>query len=194
MHSPSGFVYLTHQNLSARALFCLNSLAKVNTQLLIYKWLCNWYLDLLLSFESIIQWRSHWGGKDGQSATLDSEKIAKNQEKSEKKLGKIGKNSGKIGKKEKKSGRKGTLPLLTDRAGYATAIIWSPNKHTPGIRTKLYTQSTQENLTCELELTSIQWHGVSRSWCFPWPPAMCQADSLAALAHKPPLLCHVRSY
>ena len=39
MHSPSGFVYLTHQNLSARALFCLNSLAKVNTQLLIYKYL-----------------------------------------------------------------------------------------------------------------------------------------------------------
>ena len=37
MHSPSGFVHLTHQNLSARALFCLNSLAKVNTQLLIYK-------------------------------------------------------------------------------------------------------------------------------------------------------------
>ena len=36
MHSPSRFVHLTHQNLSARALFCLNSLAKVNTQLLIY--------------------------------------------------------------------------------------------------------------------------------------------------------------
>ena len=35
MHSPFGFVHLTHQNLSARALFCLNSLAKVNTQLLI---------------------------------------------------------------------------------------------------------------------------------------------------------------
>ena len=36
MHSPFGFVHLTHQNLSARALLCLNSLAKVNTQLLIY--------------------------------------------------------------------------------------------------------------------------------------------------------------
>ena len=36
MHSPSRFVHLTHQNLSTRALFCLNSLAKVNTQLLIY--------------------------------------------------------------------------------------------------------------------------------------------------------------
>ena len=36
MHSPSGFVHLTHQNLRARALFCLNSLAKVNMQLLIY--------------------------------------------------------------------------------------------------------------------------------------------------------------
>ena len=48
-------------------------------------------------------------------------KIGKNPEK-------IEKNSGKIGKKEEKSGRKGknrdssfTLPLLTDRAGYATA-------------------------------------------------------------------------
>ena len=38
MHSPFGFVHLTHQNLRARALFCLNSLAKVNTQLLIYKY------------------------------------------------------------------------------------------------------------------------------------------------------------
>ena len=37
MHSPFGFVHLTHQNLSARALFCLKSLAKVNSQLLIYK-------------------------------------------------------------------------------------------------------------------------------------------------------------
>ena len=41
MHSPSGFVHLTHQNLSARALFCLNSFAKVNTQLLIYKYKIN---------------------------------------------------------------------------------------------------------------------------------------------------------
>ena len=41
MHSPSGFVPLTHQNLSACALFCLNSLAKVNTQLLIYKYTSN---------------------------------------------------------------------------------------------------------------------------------------------------------
>ena len=39
MHSPSGFVQLMHQNLSAHALFCLNSLAKVNTQLLIYNYL-----------------------------------------------------------------------------------------------------------------------------------------------------------
>ena len=36
MHSPFGFVHVTHQNFSARALFCLNSLTKVNTQLLIY--------------------------------------------------------------------------------------------------------------------------------------------------------------
>ena len=49
-------------------------------------------------------------------------KIRKNQEE-------IRKKSGKIGKKEEKSGRKGnnwevsfTLPLLTDRAGYATVL------------------------------------------------------------------------
>ena len=35
MHSPFEFVHLTPQNLSARALFCHNALAKVNTQLLI---------------------------------------------------------------------------------------------------------------------------------------------------------------
>ena len=40
MHSPFKFVHLTHQNLRARALFCLNSLAKVNAQLLIYKYCC----------------------------------------------------------------------------------------------------------------------------------------------------------
>ena len=34
LHSPFGFVHLTHQNLSARALFCLNSLSKVNTQVI----------------------------------------------------------------------------------------------------------------------------------------------------------------
>ena len=39
MHSPFGFMHLTYQNLSVCALFCLNSLAKVNTQLLIYKYL-----------------------------------------------------------------------------------------------------------------------------------------------------------
>ena len=38
VHSPFGFVHLRHQNLSMRALFCHNSLAKVNTQLLIFKY------------------------------------------------------------------------------------------------------------------------------------------------------------
>ena len=37
VHSPFGFVHLTHQNLSARALFCHNSVAKVSTQVSIYK-------------------------------------------------------------------------------------------------------------------------------------------------------------
>ena len=56
----------------------------------------------------------------GQSATPDSKKCQQ--------LGKRGKKSGKIWKKDEKSGRQGknwegsfTLPLLTDRVGYATA-------------------------------------------------------------------------
>ena len=54
MHSPFGFVHLTHQNLSARALFCLNSLAKVHTQLLIYNYemlFCAYlHFDICLNF------------------------------------------------------------------------------------------------------------------------------------------------
>ena len=38
MHSPFVFVYLMHQNLSVRALFCHNSLTKVYTQLLMYEY------------------------------------------------------------------------------------------------------------------------------------------------------------
>ena len=67
-----------------------------------------------------MQWRSHWGCKRGQNATPDSEQIAKNQEidgKIRKKLRK----RGEIGKKRQKLGQFLTLPLLTDRAGYATA-------------------------------------------------------------------------
>ena len=58
------------------------------------------------------------GASGGQSATPDSKKFAKNREK-----------EGKVREKEEKSGRKGknregslTLPLLTDRAGYATGL------------------------------------------------------------------------
>ena len=51
MHSPFRFVHLMHQNLSALALFCQNSLAKVNMQLLIYEYICSvndiWYSYLL---------------------------------------------------------------------------------------------------------------------------------------------------
>ena len=57
-------------------------------------------------------------GQGRQSATPDSEKFAK----------KLRKRREKIRKKEEESGRKGnnregyfTLPLLTDRAGYATS-------------------------------------------------------------------------
>ena len=35
------FVHLTHQNISAHALFCHNSFAKVNMQLLIYHYYCH---------------------------------------------------------------------------------------------------------------------------------------------------------
>ena len=59
------------------------------------------------------QWRSHWGGKGGRVPPLTA-KNAKNR-------------GGEMGKRGK-SGRKGknrevsfTLPLLTDKAGYATA-------------------------------------------------------------------------
>ena len=38
MHSPFGLAHLKHQNLSASALFCHNSIAKVNTRLFIYKY------------------------------------------------------------------------------------------------------------------------------------------------------------
>ena len=36
VHSPFAFVHLTNQILSARALFCITSLAKVNMQLFIF--------------------------------------------------------------------------------------------------------------------------------------------------------------
>ena len=64
------------------------------------------------------QWRSYWGGKGGRVPPLTA-KICQ----------KSGKNQEKLGKKEEKSGRKGknrevsfTLPLLTDKAGYATEL------------------------------------------------------------------------
>ena len=66
--------------------------------------------------------RSNWGGKGGRVPTLTVKNLPK--------IGKRGEKSGKIGKKEENPGRKGknresyfTLPLLTDRAGYATAYV-----------------------------------------------------------------------
>ena len=40
MHSPFGFMQLTHQNLARMHFFGRNLLAKVRTQLLIYKFIC----------------------------------------------------------------------------------------------------------------------------------------------------------
>ena len=65
------------------------------------------------------QWRSHWGVRGAEYHPWQ-QKICQIS-------GKRGQKSGKIRKKEEKSGRKGrnwegsfTLPLVTDRAGYAT--------------------------------------------------------------------------
>ena len=65
------------------------------------------------------------GARGGRVPSLTVKKIVKNQEKRRKKRGNIRKKlrkRGKIGKKSQKI-RKGyfTLPLLTNRAGYATA-------------------------------------------------------------------------
>ena len=69
--------------------------------------------------KQFLQWHSHWGGKGGRVPPLTAKICQKSGEK-----------SGKIGKKEEKSGRKGknrevsfTLPLLTDRADYATEFL-----------------------------------------------------------------------
>ena len=74
------------------------------------------YFALTKSRGQCQQWRMHWGGQGGQSATPDSEKIAKNQEKE----GENREKRRKIGKKRQKSGMFFHLPLLTDRAGYTT--------------------------------------------------------------------------
>ena len=75
------------------------------------------------------QWRSQGGGwSRGQSAPpLYSEKFAENQEKEGENQEKAGKR-GKIGKKRKNREGSFTLPLLTDRAGYATGESYSPAK------------------------------------------------------------------
>ena len=79
-------------------------------------------LDFAILFD---QWSSQYGGKGGAECPLDREKFAKNQEKE----GKSGEKREKIRKKEEKLGRKGknwegsfTLPLLTDKGGYATVF------------------------------------------------------------------------
>ena len=59
------------------------------------------------------------GGSRGQSATPDSEKFAKNLEKEGKNPEKSGTRV-RIGKKRQNWEGSFTLPLLTDRAGYAT--------------------------------------------------------------------------
>ena len=70
----------------------------------------------------------------GQSATPDSEKIAKKREKS----GKKRKNW-----EEKNKNREGsfTLPLLTDKAGYTTGFKEKPSKRPIKQLQGLYTQA-----------------------------------------------------
>ena len=68
-----------------------------------------------------MQWRSQ-GGK-GQSATRDSKKNCQKSVKRRGKSGKSGKKRGKLGRKGKNQEGSSTLPLLTDRAGYATVSM-----------------------------------------------------------------------
>ena len=80
---------------------------------------CPLFCDILLvCIEGGHQWRSHWGGKGGGRVlpltAKNLPKIGKNQEKSEDRSGRKGKN------REVSF----TLPLLTDRAGYATGGHW----------------------------------------------------------------------
>ena len=63
---------------------------------------------------------SHWGGKGGRVPPLRAKNLRKLGQKREN-SGKSGKKR-KIGKKRQKSGVSFTLLLLTDRAGYATAL------------------------------------------------------------------------
>ena len=69
---------------------------------------------------------SHWGSRGGgQSAIPDSEIFAKNRGKEgENQKKKKQEKEGKIGKKRKNREGSFTLPLLTDRTGYATAPLW----------------------------------------------------------------------
>ena len=72
------------------------------------------FFTVLCRLINCSQWRSNWG----QSATPDSEKLAKNREKS----GKIGKNSGKSGEKKAKIGT--FLSLCPSwQIGLATLLI-----------------------------------------------------------------------
>ena len=75
---------------------------------------------------SLIQWRSRWGGKGGRVPPWQrkncpkSGKIRKNREKFRKNRGKKRKNRD---EKAKIGDVSFTLPLLTDRAGYAISLI-----------------------------------------------------------------------
>ena len=63
-----------------------------------------------------LQWRSHWGGKGGRVPPLTAKNLPK--------IGKIGKKEEKLGRKGKNRKGSFTLPLLTDRAGYATVFLF----------------------------------------------------------------------
>ena len=72
-----------------------------------------------------VQWYSHWGGKGGRVPPLTAKKWPKTGKKRENQE-KSGKNQEKSGRKDKNREVSLTLPLLTDRAGYATdAVLYS---------------------------------------------------------------------
>ena len=110
-------------------LFCVfTSLASVNfeadTQMSISRQKDCCLLKLSRPYYFVTQWRSQYGGKGDRVPPWQRKKKCQQSGKREKKSGKWG---GQIRGKEEKSGRKGknregsfSLPLLTDRAGYAT--------------------------------------------------------------------------
>ena len=92
-------------------------------------------------FDKCTQWHNHWGGGGGgRVPPLTANnllKIKKNREKIRKKRG----NRGKLGRKGKNREGPFTLPLLTDRAGYATECTSTKNVEVPCVIGEEYSKA-----------------------------------------------------